>query len=118
MLLLTVVSASRILSTVSCYKFTSWLIPPVLGSRAWTWAIVAPALAALIADSAISFGVTGTCGLLLVVSPAPVTAHDKITLLLMMISSYCFLWYVFKNLATFEKFNYTADPIEVFFPFI
>src|SRR5699024_8482170 len=101
-----------------CSSDLSWLIPPVSGSRAWTWAIVAPALAALIADSAISFGVTGTCGLLLVVSPAPVTAHDKITLLLMMISSYCFLRYVFKNLAAFEKFNYTADPIEVFFPFI
>ena len=35
----------------------------------------APALAASIADSAICCGVTGTCGLLPVVSPAPVMAQ-------------------------------------------
>src|SRR5699024_12473576 len=94
-----------------CSSDLSWLIPPVSASRAWTWAIVAPALAALIADSAISFGVTGTCGLLLVVSPPPVTAHDKITLLLMMIASYCLLWYVVQNIVTFEKLIYKAVPI-------
>ncbi len=37
--------------------------------------IAAPARAASTADSAICAGVTGTCGLLPVVSPAPVTAQ-------------------------------------------
>ena len=48
---------------------------PVSGSRTWMCTTAAPASAASIADSAISPGVTGTCGLFAVVSPAPVTAH-------------------------------------------
>src|SRR6185437_11749083 len=47
---------------------------PVLGSRTWMWAIAAPALAAPIAASAISLGVTGIAGCL-PMGPPPVTAH-------------------------------------------
>ena len=50
-------------------------------------AIEAPALAASIAAVAMSYGVTGTWGLLPVVSPAPVTAQVKTTSFCMSISS-------------------------------
>jgi hypothetical protein len=43
------------------------------------WATAAPALAAAIDASAICFGVMGKSGCLLAVSPDPVTAHDIIT---------------------------------------
>ena len=48
---------------------------PDFGSRTWMWAMAAPAFAASIDASAICLGVTGTCGLLPAVAPAPVTAH-------------------------------------------
>ncbi|SIK17072.1 Uncharacterised protein [Mycobacteroides abscessus subsp. abscessus] len=48
------------------------------------WTTDAPARAAAIASAAISSGVTGTCSLLPVVSPAPVTAHVRMTLRFMM----------------------------------
>ena len=71
----TSVPESRIRSTTSAYS-SVWRAPtPVCGSRTWMCTTAAPARAASIADSAICAGVTGTCGLLAVVSPAPVTAQ-------------------------------------------
>jgi hypothetical protein len=78
-LMMTSVSDERMRSTTSLYSAGSRLPRPVLGSRTWQWATVAPARAASIAASAICFGVTGTEGCLAVVSPAPVTAHVTIT---------------------------------------
>src|SRR5699024_12224871 len=56
-------------------------MPPVLGSRTCRWATVAPAFAALRAESAISCGVTGTFSFFSTVSPAPVIAAVSITFL-------------------------------------
>src|SRR5450759_115028 len=52
----------------------------VCGSRTWMCTMAAPALAASIADTAISRGVTGTAGLRAGVSADPVTAQAIITL--------------------------------------
>src|SRR5664280_2194459 len=52
----------------------------VCGSRTWMWTMAAPALAASIADAAMSRGVTGTAGLRAGVSADPVTAQAIITL--------------------------------------
>ena len=68
-------SAARTRSTTSAYSPVSRLPLPVSGSRTWMCTTAAPALAASIADSAICCGVTGTCVLLAVVSPAPVMAQ-------------------------------------------
>src|SRR5689334_3693063 len=54
---------------------------PVCGSRTWMWTTAAPARAAAMHSPAICAGVIGTCGLVAVVSPPPVTAQ------LMMVSS-------------------------------
>ena len=53
---------------------------PVFGSRTWQCTTVAPALAASTAAAAICVGVTGTCGFLPTVSPAPVSAQVMMTL--------------------------------------
>src|SRR5665811_2060896 len=52
----------------------------VCGSRTRMWTMAAPALAASIADAAMSRGVTGTAGLRAGVSADPVTAQAIITL--------------------------------------
>ena len=72
---------ARIRSTTARYSASSWLGPPVLGSRTWMCAIAAPARAASITESAICAGVTGTPGCLPTVSPPPVTAQLTITFL-------------------------------------
>src|SRR6188474_1047764 len=55
---------------------------PSFGSRACRWMIAAPAFAAAIDSSAISFGVIGRCGVIVGVWIEPVTAHVIITFLL------------------------------------
>src|SRR5690625_7363705 len=80
-------------------------------------AIVAPAFAALIAESAISFGVTGTCSLLPVVSPAPVTAQDKTTFLFIIFSSSVIFWNVLKYFSSFEYIDYAINTIVIIHPF-
>src|SRR5699024_12788885 len=62
--------------------------------------------AASIEDSAISFGVTGTCSLFFVVGPAPVTALVIIVLFAIYILSF-FFRYIFINIFCFKEFNYT-----------
>src|SRR5699024_224035 len=70
------------------------------------------------AESAISLGVTGTCGLLAVVSPAPVTAHDKITFLFIVVTSQWFFWYMLEYFSTFKQMIYSSDPVIIFHPLI
>src|SRR6516225_9449517 len=53
---------------------------PSVGSRAWRCRIAAPASAAAIASRAISSGVSGRYGLIVVVWIDPVTAHVMTTL--------------------------------------
>ena len=61
------------------------------GSLTCTWAIAAPALAASIEASAICFGVIGNSGCLPAVSPYPVTAHEIINSLFIILNYYI-LW--------------------------
>ena len=69
-------------------------MPPVLGSLACICATVAPAFAESIAAYAISLGVTGTCGLLEAVSPAPVTAAvNNILFTLILLSKLHFIYH-------------------------
>src|SRR6218665_61552 len=88
-LMMTSVSAQRMRSTTSRYRFGSRLPRPVCGSRTWQCATVAPALAASIAAAAISLGVTGIAGCLPTVSPAPVTAQVTMTSWFMLMALLC-----------------------------
>src|SRR5450830_768029 len=72
-------SASRMRSITSRYRATSRLNLPVSGLRTWQYNTVAPAFAASTAAAAICLGVTGTWGLLALVSPAPVSAQVMMT---------------------------------------
>ena len=76
---MTSVSLSRIRSATSAKSSLRIEFWPVSGSRTWQCATVAPALAASMAASAISFGVTGMAGCLPTVSPPPVTAQVSMT---------------------------------------
>jgi len=68
-------SAERMRSVTSRNRSRRREAAPVSGSRTWQCTIAAPALAASIAEVAISAGVTGTWLDRPTVSPAPVTAQ-------------------------------------------
>src|SRR5699024_10193006 len=70
------------------------------------------------AESAISLGVTGTCGLLAVVSPAPVTAHDKITFLFIVVTFHCIFLYILEYYSATKHTIYSSDPVLVSHPLI
>ena len=77
---LTTASHSRLMRSRNGVNASGrWSGLPVSGSRACRWMMAAPALAAAIADSAISCGVTGRCGDIDGVWIAPVTAQLMMT---------------------------------------